>query len=165
MKKYLFILFLTPLLSIAQKKKDLQETIIKYQDSVFNLKNDIQVRNVQEDLLNKEISKIKLELENSKTENESLTKDKNRISNNVKILSEDLNKLEKNKQDNIKEINMLKQEISQYKDSLTAQEEQYQFLLNQKESNENNVSEELIKKFAPKIVEGVDKLKKWSKTL
>jgi len=31
--------------------------------------------------------------------------------------------------------------------------------------NENNVSEELIKKFAPKIVEGVDKLKKWSKTL
>ncbi|MBB78403.1 MAG: hypothetical protein CL844_05320 [Crocinitomicaceae bacterium] len=137
MKKYLFILFLTPLLSIAQKKKDLQETIIKYQDSVFNLKNDIQVRNVQEDILNKEISKIKLELENSKTENESLTKDKNRISNNMKILSEDLNKLEKNKQDNIKEINLLQEEISQYKDSLTAQEEQYQLLLNQKESNEN----------------------------
>ncbi|MEC7136876.1 MAG: aminotransferase class I/II-fold pyridoxal phosphate-dependent enzyme, partial [Pseudomonadota bacterium] len=31
--------------------------------------------------------------------------------------------------------------------------------------DEHNVSEELIKKFAPKIVEGVDKLKKWSKTL
>ena len=120
MNKYLFILIFTPLLSIAQKKKDLQETIIKYQDSVFNLKNDIQVRNVQENILNKEISKIKLELENRKTENESLTKDKNRISNNMKILSEDLNKLEKNKQDNIKEINLLQQEISQYKDSLTA---------------------------------------------
>ena len=137
MNKYLFILIFTPLLSIAQKKKDLQETIIKYQDSVFYLKNDIQVRNVQENILNKEISKIKLELENSKTENESLTKDKNRISNNMKILSEDLNKLEKNKQDNIKEINLLQQEISQYKDSLTAQEEQYQFVINQKEVNEN----------------------------
>ena len=31
--------------------------------------------------------------------------------------------------------------------------------------DEHNVSEELIKKLAPKIVEGVDKLKKWSKTL
>ena len=31
--------------------------------------------------------------------------------------------------------------------------------------DEHNISEELIKKFAPKIVEGVDKLKKWSKTL
>ena len=31
--------------------------------------------------------------------------------------------------------------------------------------DEHNVSEELIKKLAPKIVEGVDKLKKWSNTL
>ena len=31
--------------------------------------------------------------------------------------------------------------------------------------NEDEISDELIKKFAPKIVEGVDKLKKWSKTL
>jgi len=31
--------------------------------------------------------------------------------------------------------------------------------------NEDDISDELIKKFAPKIVEGVDKLKKWSKTL
>jgi len=138
MKNYLFILFLTPLLCISQKKKDLQETIIKYQDSVLNLKNDIQVNNVQKDIMNKEIYKIKLELENSKTENESLIKEKNRVSNNLEILSEDLNNLEKNKQDNIKKINLLQQEIYQYKDSLTAQEKQYQLLLNQKESDEND---------------------------
>ena len=68
MKKYFFLLFLFPLVSIGQNKKELKQMILEYQDTISNLRTDLDALYNSEQLLISEITEKSKKLKDSENE-------------------------------------------------------------------------------------------------
>lgn len=93
MKKYFFLLFLFPLVSIGQNKKELKQMILEYQDTISNLRTDLDALYNSEQLLISEITEKSKKLKDSENENAVLKKSEKSLTSSNYLLTEKLSAL------------------------------------------------------------------------
>ena len=87
MIKYFFLLFLFPFVSFGQNKKELKQMILEYQDTVSNLRTDLDASHNSEQLLISEITKKSKQFVDSENENAVLKKSENSLASSLNSLT------------------------------------------------------------------------------